>query len=88
MVAYFADRVQLLDLLTLGHQVENVVEGLAERSASKNRHDYDFAAQSSVFSKGNDVFEELSLVNSNYIEIAPDFFEFAKLINGHGLLFF
>lgn len=88
MVAYFADRVQLLDLLALGHQVENVVEGFAERSASENRHDHDFAAQSSVFSKGNDVFEELSLVNSNYIEIAPDFFEFTKLINGHGLLFF
>lgn len=88
VVTDFANRVQLLNLLAFGHQIKNVVEWLSERCASKNWHNHNFAAQSSILSKRNDVFKELSLVNANHIEVAPDFLELWKLINGNGFLLF
>lgn len=71
MLAQLADRAEFLDLLALGDQRDDVLEGSAQERTLEGSNDYNFLLIGRHFGKLDDISKELALIDSDYVELAP-----------------
>ena len=71
-LADLTNGTETLDLFAEGNEIHNSFEALADTALGvEARHDHYLAAVGCCLGEGGDVVEELTLVNTDYVEALP-----------------
>ena len=85
MIAKLADSVQLLDFLSLWHQVKDRVESFTSVCAAQSAHNDNLAELAGIFTEIHDIRVELALIHTDHVVFHPGVAQFAKFC--HSLRF-